>query len=60
MSDISQHFRPADILGVQQAIKGFDKSNFCEVFSKITGKARAEIRNGYLKNDLGLIFTVQI
>ncbi len=32
-SDISQDFRLADILGVPQAIKGFDKSDFCEVFS---------------------------
>jgi hypothetical protein len=31
MSDILQDFRPADILGVQQAIKGFDKPGFCEV-----------------------------
>ena len=27
-SDLSQDFRPADILGVRQAIKGFDKSEF--------------------------------
>jgi len=32
-SDVSQDFRPADILGVPQAIKGFDKSDFCEVFN---------------------------
>ena len=28
-----QVFRPADIRGVPLAIKGFDKSDFCEVFS---------------------------
>ncbi len=33
LSDISQDFRPIDILEVPQAIKGFDKSDFCEVFS---------------------------
>jgi len=33
LSDLSQDFRPADILRVSQAIKGFDKSDFCEVFS---------------------------
>jgi hypothetical protein len=32
-SDISQDFRLADILGIPQAIKGFDKPDFCEVFS---------------------------
>ena len=32
MSDISWDVRPADILGVPQAIKGFDKPDFCEVF----------------------------
>jgi len=33
MSDISKVMGPVDILGVPQAIKGFDKSDFCEVFS---------------------------
>jgi hypothetical protein len=33
MMDISQIFRSADILGFSQAIKGFDKSDFCEVFN---------------------------
>jgi len=33
MSDISQDFRSADILGVPQAIKGFDKPDFYEVVS---------------------------
>jgi len=33
ISDISQDFRLADILGIPQAIKGFDKPDFCEVFS---------------------------
>jgi len=33
MSDISKVFEVDDILGVPQAIKGFDKSDFCEVFS---------------------------
>ncbi len=33
MSDISQVLEADDILGVQQAIKGFDKSDFCEVIS---------------------------
>lgn len=33
LSDISQDFRLADILGVLQAIKGFDNPDFCEVFS---------------------------
>jgi len=28
LSDLSQYFRPADILGVRQAIKGFYKSEF--------------------------------
>jgi len=28
MSDVSQDFRPADILGVRQATKGFDESEF--------------------------------
>jgi hypothetical protein len=32
-SDISQVFEVDDILGTPQAIKGFDKSDFCEVFS---------------------------
>jgi len=31
LSDLSQDFRSADILGVPQAIKGFDKPDFCEV-----------------------------
>jgi len=35
-SDISQDFRLADILGVPQAIKGFDKSDFCEVFFNLS------------------------
>jgi len=35
MSDISPVFRPADILALPQSIKGFDKSDFCEVFSNI-------------------------
>ena len=47
MSDISKVLRPADILGVPQAIKGFDKSDFCDVFSIFTANARSEIRNGY-------------
>jgi hypothetical protein len=33
LSDILQVFLQADILGVPQAIKGFDKSDFCEVLS---------------------------
>jgi len=33
MSEKSQDFRPDDILGVSQGIKGFDTSDFCEVFS---------------------------
>jgi hypothetical protein len=33
MSDISQDFQLADILGVPQAIKGFDKLDFCELIS---------------------------
>ena len=33
MSDISQVFETDDILGVPKAIKGFDKSDFCEVIS---------------------------
>ncbi len=33
MSDLSQVFLPADILGVIQAIKGFDKLDFCELIS---------------------------
>ena len=32
-SDISQDFRPAEILGVPQAVKGFEKSDFFEVLS---------------------------
>jgi hypothetical protein len=32
-SDISQDFELVDILGVQQAIKGFDNPGFCEVIS---------------------------
>jgi hypothetical protein len=35
MSDISQIFRPADILGVPQAIKGIDKSDFWEVLNNL-------------------------
>ena len=35
MSDLSPVFRPVDILGIPQAIKGFDKSDFGEVFSII-------------------------
>ena len=35
MSNISQIFRPADILGVPQAIKGFGKSDFCEVLNNL-------------------------
>ena len=35
MSDLSQVFRPADILGVPQAIKGFDKSDFWEVLNNL-------------------------
>jgi len=37
MSDISKVFRPVDILGVPQAIKGFGKSDFCEVSQYIGG-----------------------
>jgi len=33
LSELSQDFRPADILGVPQAIKGFDKPDFHGVFS---------------------------
>jgi hypothetical protein len=33
MSDISQVFRSADILGVLQAIKGFDKSDCGEILN---------------------------
>jgi len=33
VSDKSQDFRKADILRVPQVIKGFDKSDFFEVFS---------------------------
>jgi hypothetical protein len=33
VSDISQVLEVDDILGIPQAIKGFDKSDFCEVFS---------------------------
>jgi len=33
MSDISQGSEAADILGVPQAIKGFDKPDFYEVVS---------------------------
>jgi len=33
MSDILKVFRPADILGFPQAIKGFDKSDFWEVLN---------------------------
>ena len=41
MSDLSQDFRAADILGVPQAIKGFDKLDFCYVLSQqITANAR--------------------
>jgi len=32
-SDLSKGFEADDILGVPQAIKGFDKSDFCEVVS---------------------------
>ena len=32
-SDLSQVLRPIDILGVPQEIKGFGKSDFCEVLS---------------------------
>jgi hypothetical protein len=35
MSDISKVFRPADILGFLQAIKGFDKSDFWEVLNNL-------------------------
>jgi hypothetical protein len=35
MSDISKVFRPADILGVPQAIKGFGKSDFWEVLNNL-------------------------
>ena len=35
LSDISKVFRPADILGVPQAIKGFDKSDFWEVLNNL-------------------------
>jgi len=33
-SDLLHVFRQADILGVPQAIKGFDKLNFCYVLSQ--------------------------
>jgi hypothetical protein len=46
MSDISQDFRPADILGVPQAIKDFGKSDFFEIIN-FTTIGRAEIGNGY-------------
>jgi len=39
-------------------IKGFDKPNFCEVFSKITTYNGADLPAEYLKNNLDLIFTV--
>ena len=32
LSDLSRDFRSADILGVPQTIKGFDKPDFYEVF----------------------------
>lgn len=59
-SDISQVFRSADILGVQQAIKGFDKPDFREVISMSTTVANTEVTHEYLKNDLDLIFTVRV
>jgi len=34
LSDISQGSEAADILGVPQAIKGFDKPDFCYVLSQ--------------------------
>jgi hypothetical protein len=37
ISDISQVFEVDDILGAPQAIKGFDKSDLCEVISIIAG-----------------------
>lgn len=41
LSDLSQDFRRADILGVPQTIKGFDKLDFCYVLSQqITANAR--------------------
>jgi len=33
MSDLSQDFRPDDILGVPQATKGFDKSESVTLYS---------------------------
>jgi len=33
MSDISQVLEANDILGIPPAVKGFDKSDFCKVFS---------------------------
>ncbi len=43
-SDISQVFETDDILGVPKAIKGFDKSDFCEVISiyQKAGSIKAE------------------
>jgi hypothetical protein len=35
MSDLSKVSRPTDILGVPQAIKGFDKSDFWEVLNNL-------------------------
>ena len=50
MSDISQGFRPADILGVPQAIKGFDKSDFCEVFSMYLHVGDIGVLESYVAN----------
>ena len=46
MSDISQDFRPADILGVPQAIKGFDKLDFCEVLNVLYCGTKSRILTG--------------
>jgi len=45
-SDIIAGLRLVDILGVLQAIKGFDKSDFFEIIN-FTTNGRAEIGNGY-------------
>jgi hypothetical protein len=40
-------------------VSGFEKHDFYEIPS-ITANARSEVRNGYLKNDLDLIFAVRV
>jgi hypothetical protein len=49
-------FRPADILGIPQAIKGFDKPDFVTYSQCIPKDARSEVTIGYLKNGFDLIF----